>query len=268
MERLSNLFFELSHEDRLEILSMLMDNPTKLTHIASKMDNSSQEAYRHLSRLVDSGLVTKIPEGDYKITSYGSQIMRLLPGYDFLTKNYEYFMNRDTSLIPNRFIARLGELSKAVLVNDVMVTILDVEVMLKEAEEYACLMSNQMIMSLYKPIIEASDRGVKFRAMRPRGWRLADEVVEKIGRQTFQKIQEYIIKGKIIQKEPEAIPVFMAYSEKQVAALSFTNLSGELDYLGFKTDDEEACNWCHELFDFFWERAYPGEIRTIIAGVG
>jgi predicted transcriptional regulator len=51
MERLSDLFFELSHENRLEILGMLMSGPTKLTHIASKMDNSSQEAHRHLSRL-------------------------------------------------------------------------------------------------------------------------------------------------------------------------------------------------------------------------
>ena len=68
----------------------------------------------------------------------------------------------------------------------------------------------------------------------------------------------------IIQKEPEVIPVFMAYSEKQVAALSFTNLYGEIDYLSFKTDDEKACNWYHDLFNCIWDRAYPGEIRTKI----
>jgi len=93
MERLSNLFFELSHEDRLEILSMLMDSSIKLTKISSEMDISSQEVYRHLSRLVDSGLVSKTPEGDYKITSYGSQTMKLVPGYDFFTKHSAYFMN-------------------------------------------------------------------------------------------------------------------------------------------------------------------------------
>jgi predicted transcriptional regulator len=264
MERLSNLFFELSHEDRLEILSMLMDSPIKLTKIAYEMDISSQEVYRHLSRLVDSGLVSKTPEGDYKITSYGSQTMKLVPGYDFLTKHSAYFMNRDTSLIPDGFMARVGELSKAKLVNDVMVAFLDVEVMLREAEEYACLMSNQMIMSLYRPIIEASDRGIILKVMRPRGWRVTEETVEKIGKQTFIEIRDRIIQGKIIQKEPEVIPVFMAYSERQVAALSFPNLAGELDYLGFKTDDEKACNWSHELFDYIWDRAHPGEIRTII----
>jgi len=66
MERLSNLFFELSHEDRLVILHTLREKPLKLTMIASKMKISSQEAYRHIQRLVDSGLVAKTTEGNYK----------------------------------------------------------------------------------------------------------------------------------------------------------------------------------------------------------
>ena len=262
MERLSNLFFELSHENRLEILGMLMSGPIKLTHIASKMDNSSQEAHRHLSRLLLAGLVMKTPEGDYKITSFGSQVMRLVPGYHFLIKNSEYFMTRDLSLIPDNFMARVGELSEAVLVNDVMVTILDTEVMLMEAEEYACLMSNQMVMSLYEPLLAASDRGVTTKVMRPKGWRLTDDVVEKVGIGILREITKHIYQGNITQKELSVIPAFMAYSEKQVAALSFARLDGGIDYLGFKADDEKTCNWCHDLFDYIWDRAYPAEIRS------
>lgn len=263
MERLSNLFFELSHENRLEILGMLMSSPLKLTHIASKMDNSSQEAHRHLSRLVEAGLVTKTPEGDYKITSYGSQVMRLVPGYDFLTKNSEYFMTRDISLIPDRFMARMGELSKAVLVNDVLVTLFDMEVMIMEAEEYACIMINQMVMNLYKPLFAASDRGVTIKIIRPKGWRLGDDVAEKIGKETLLEAIKYVKQGKITQKETEVMPAFMAYSEKQVAALSFARLDGGIDYLGFKADDENASNWCHDLFDYIWDRASRAEVDPV-----
>jgi len=265
MERLSDLFFELSHENRLEILGMLMTGPTKLTHIAVKMDNSSQEAHRHLSRLLDAGLVTKTPEGDYKITSYGSQVMRLVPGYDFLTKNSEYFMTRDTSLIPDRFMARVGELSESVLVNDVLVTLFDLEVMIKESEEYACIMINQMVMNLYKPILAASDRGVTIKVIRPRGWQLPDDVAEKIDRETLMEAFQRVELGKITQKETEVLPAFMAYSEKQVAALSFARLDGGIDYLGFKADDEKASSWCHELFDYIWDRASRADIDPVRA---
>ena len=71
MEKLSNLFFELSHEDRLGILCLLMETPWKLTQIALKLNCSTQEAYRHLSRLVDAGLSVKNSSGDYEITPYG-----------------------------------------------------------------------------------------------------------------------------------------------------------------------------------------------------
>ena len=124
MERLSNLFFELSHEDRLEILNMLIDKPLKLTQIASNMGNSSQESYRHLSRLVDAWLVTKNPDGNYMITPYGSQVMNLVPGYEFLTEHSVYFVTRDLTLIPSELTMRIGELSNSTLVNDVMVTFL------------------------------------------------------------------------------------------------------------------------------------------------
>ena len=91
MEKLSDLFFELSHEDRLGILYLLRENPWKLTQIASELECSSQEAYRHLSRLVDAGLSAKNPDGDYEITPYGLQIMNMVAGYMVLSNHSEYF---------------------------------------------------------------------------------------------------------------------------------------------------------------------------------
>jgi predicted transcriptional regulator len=264
MERLSNLFFELSHEDRLMILSSLSKQPMKLTHIAAKLDDSSQEVYRHLSRLVDAGLVAKSPDGDYVVTAYGLQVMKLMPGYEFLVEHSDYFMNRDLSLLPEKFVSRIGELVEAVFVNDVMVTLFDTGVMIREAEEYICIMTDQMVMNQYQPLIDATDRGVLVKMMRPPGWQLPDDIAERIGRDTIREAIERIKEGKIAQREPKTLPMFLAFSEKQVAAVSFAKQGGDLDYLGFKSGEENVRGWCRDLFDYMWERAQVGEIRTKI----
>lgn len=262
MERLSNLFFELSHEDRLTILAILSRAPKKLTQIASDMDSSSQEVYRHISRLVDSGLVTKNSDGDYMITPYGSQVMKLVPGYGFLLEHSEYFVTRDLSLIPETFSLRIGELSDSQLVNDVMITLFDIEQLLNDADEYFCATMNQMVMNLYKPMADAVDRGVEIKVMRPKGWKLSEDIAKRIGDELLGKVLKKIQEGKILQREPDIVPVFMAFNEKEVGALSFANLDGELDYLAFKSKDVRAHKWCKDLFDEIWENSPMGEVRV------
>lgn len=264
MEKLSGLFFELSHEDRLGILYLLSENPWKLTQLASKLDCSSQEAYRHLSRLVDAGLSTKNSDGDYEITPYGSQVMNMVSGYMVLSKHSIYFKTRNLSLIPPQYTSRIGEISEAELVNDVMVTLFDMEVMINEAEEYIYIIIDQMVMNMYKPLLEATERGVKVLIIRPKGWELPDNIAKRIGRDVLSRILNQITKGNILQMEIEKVPVFLALSEKEVSALAFANLEDELDYLGFKSTDPATHNWCLELCNYLREHSQRGEVRTKI----
>lgn len=265
MNNLSDLFFELSHEDRLGILSTLLESPEMLTKLAEKMDCSSQEAYRHLSRLIESDLVTKTTEGGYMITSYGKQVMKLLPGYRFLNKHSKYFVTRDLTPLPSRFMQRIGELSESERVDDVMVSLFDLELLVKEAEEYIYIIIDQRIMNLYEPLIDATNRGVIFKEIRPIGWKLPDTVVERLDKELLIKARRKVERGQVIQKEIEKIPLFIALSEKTVANLSFKDLKGEIDYLGFKSDDPMFHNWCKELFEHYWRVAKPGKVRTNIA---
>jgi len=76
---------------------------------------------------------------------------------------------------------------------------------------------------------------------------------------------QHVELGKIIQKETDVLPAFMAYSEKQVAALSFARLDGGIDYLGFKADDEKASSWCHDLFDYVWDQASRADVDPVRA---
>jgi predicted transcriptional regulator len=264
MEKLSDLFFELSHEDRIGILYILMENPMKLTQIANRLDGSSQDAYRHLSRLLEAGLVAKNRDGDYEITSFGLQIIRLLPGYRFLSDHSEYFKTRNMSMIDERFMYRVGELSEARLVNDVMVALFDMDTMIREAEAYTYIAIDQMVMNQYEPLLHAAERGVEIRVIRPTGWRLPEEIANKIDRDILRSVLMQIKKGQIKQKELNNIPIFLALSEKTVSVLSFAKLDNEIDYLGFKADDEKAHNWCLEYYETMWEKAEKAEVRTRI----
>lgn len=198
------------------------------------------------------------------ITSFGRQLMRLVPGFSFLNDHRKYFNSRDLSVIPEELLLRIGELSSSVLVDDVMVTLFDVELMVKEAEEYIYIIIDQMIMNLYEPLMDATDRGTVFKEIRPRGWKLPDDIADRIDEKILRRAFKKVRKGEVIQRELEKVPVFLAISEKSVACLSFLDLEGEMDYLGLKSDDKKAHKWCKELFEYYWERAEKAKIRTKI----
>ena len=56
--------------------------------------------------------------------------------------------------------------------------------------------------------------------------------------------------------------IFIAMSEKEVAALAFPSAEGRFDYLGFTASDEEAHRWCRDLYLHYWDAArVPESLR-------
>jgi len=108
MERLCSLFFELSNEDRLNIILKMMDEPKKLTHIANELDLTVQECSRQLSRLTDIDLVTKDPDGFFVLQPYGRHAFRLFPGFQYLTEHVEYFNKHTLTGLPEKFMGTLN----------------------------------------------------------------------------------------------------------------------------------------------------------------
>ncbi len=89
MENVCNLFFELSNEDRLRIMTELEKEPLKLTHISKKLDLTSSETHRQLSRLLETKLVVKDVEGFFSLTPFGEQVLQWIPGFTFISENSE-----------------------------------------------------------------------------------------------------------------------------------------------------------------------------------
>ena len=68
---LCDLFFELSNEDRINILYQVEKKPFTITALSKSLNLSTQEVSRHVSRLMDQQIVTKDSNGEIILDSYG-----------------------------------------------------------------------------------------------------------------------------------------------------------------------------------------------------
>ena len=248
----NSLLFELSSEDRLDILVLLKKSPLKLSHVANKLNFTVQETSRNITRLSEAKLITKDTEGAFHLTAYGEEALNLLSGYRFLYKNKEYLVGHSLAGLPNQFRDSLGALENFKLVNDVMVTFHNVENMIADAEDHVWIMTNQVLVSTIPFLVQAIQRGVEFRLLMPKNYVPPEGLVETVSNPVFEKAS----RTKNLQTRfLEKTEAFLCLSEKVVGALGFPNLEGKLDYFGFKSAKETAVEWAKALYSYYWDRA-------------
>ena len=245
-EKLSNLLFELSNEDRLRVLLKLQKRDSKLTQISRKLNLNLQETSRHLSRLKEEKLISKNTGGSYYLTPYGEGAIRLLPSLNFLSKHREYFQGHTIRHLPDEFAQRIGDLEKCSFADNIMITFHIVENMIDEAQEYVWILSDQILMSTQPLLEKAVNRGVEFRLILPENMTPPPD---------FQPLPaiDKVIKRKILER----VWIIVAVTEKK-GRVSFPTIVGKLDHLGFQTKDEIARKWCMDLFEYYWSRARKG----------
>jgi predicted transcriptional regulator len=46
-------------------------------------------------------------------------------------------------------------------------------------------------------------------------------------------------------------------NEKEVASVAFPLHDGRFDYLGFTSKNPQVHNWCHDVYEHYWELSKP-----------
>jgi predicted transcriptional regulator len=255
MENVCSLFFELSNEDRLRIMLELEKEPLKLTHLSKKLDLTSAESHRQLSRLSGTKLIVKDVEGFFSLTPFGEQSLKWIPGYRFIYDNKEYFQSHSLSNIPHDLLLRLGDLFGCIFSDNALVSVNHFSMMIQEADEYLQIIHDQYLLSVYPMVSEAFKRGVHLRCIDPVVYRpslqLKGEVSEEVQKTMLLAQKD----GILINRKMEQFDAFLWMSEKEVALLSFPTFEGKEDYLGFISKDDRAIKWCDDLFKYYWVRA-------------
>ncbi|MBD3207027.1 DUF1724 domain-containing protein [Candidatus Bathyarchaeota archaeon] len=255
MERLCDLLFELSNEDRLMILGELKEENLKLSHISQRLNFTAQETSRNISRLAEAKLVTRTADGSYEISPYGLQALQLLPGFQFLSKNVDYFYDHTLKNLPEKFVSRIGELIECERITQLLDVFGNIERVFKEAEEYYLYIGEPLGLSSTLLLVrDALDRGVKARGIEPANYEWPDEIRDSVPEETWLGLRKHQADGSLQQKYQTRFDITFLMNEKEVATLNFLNPGGEFEYFGFTSNDRKAVEWCKDIFEYYWER--------------
>ncbi len=266
MERLGDLYFELSNEDRLEILHKLSDTPMNVTHLARELDITTQECSRHTARLSEALLVAKGTEGAYALTSYGRLSLNLIAGPSFVAEHRDYFNAHSLDIHPQEFVSRIGELKAGKPTGNAMVTFSIVESLMRDAEEYLCMIHDQYLPSILPLCVSALKRGVELRSVelkaKPPGRSLEPIRPDYITLEDEEYFIQLWHEGRIKSLFSEEVHVFLYINEKE-ALIAFPLAEGGFDYLGFSSEDPAFHKYCMDVFEFYYERADPPDQERI-----
>jgi predicted transcriptional regulator len=251
-EGVGSLFFELAGDLRLSMLTKLSIKNYRLSQLASELDATMQEAHRNMTRLVDSGLVAKDKEGELVLTAYGRTVVTIIPSYEFLYRNKEFFVDHSLGDLPPKFIQRMGAFQKCEMVHGVMAILQRWKNLYSDSERHIKEIMAQVPLDLIETVSSKVESGVKF------SYIFASNAVVPKGRtQMLQKVgwRNFISKGMVERRMLPEVKVMTIFNEKQGCVL-FPNMKGEPDLnVMFYGEDNEFLEWCSDLFSYQWEKA-------------
>lgn len=253
-EGVGSLFFELAGDLRLSMLARLNEKDYRLSQLASELDATMQEAHRNMTRLIESGLVSKGREGELVLTAYGKTVVSLVPSYDFLYKNREFFADHSLGDLPVKFVQRIGAFRGCEMVHGVMAILQRWKNLYGESQQFIKEIMAQVPLDLIETVSERVDKGVKF------SYIFASNAVVPKGRtQLLQKVgwRNFINKGVVERRMLPDVRVMTIFNEKQ-GCVMFPNQKGEPDLnVMFYGETPEFLEWCSDFFDHQWRLAGP-----------
>lgn len=253
-EGVGSLFFELAGDLRLLMLTKLSQKSYRLSQLASELDATMQEAHRNMTRLIEAGLVAKGKDGELMLTAYGKTVVIMIPSYDFLYRNKEFFLDHSLGDLPPKFMQRMGAFSKCEVVHGVMAILQRWKNLYAESEKHIKEIMAQVPLDLIETVSSRVEQGVKFSYIFA-----ANAVVPKGRNQLLQKVgwRNFIGKGIVERRMLPEVKVMTIFNEKQGCVL-FPNMKGEPDLnVMFYGEDKEFLEWCDDLFAYQWEKAGP-----------
>ena len=248
----NSLLFELSGDDRLDILMLLRKNPLKLSYISRELDFTVQETSRNITRLSEAKLIAKDVDGAFHLTLYGEQALTQLSGFSVLFKNRDYFLSHTLGALPKQFQSSIGMLEGCEPVDDVMISFRNVEEMIAKAQERVWILTNQVLASTIPYLTQAIERGAEFRLLMPKDYLPTKSIREVISDPIFEKAARI---KKLDMRFLGKLGAFLCLSEREVAAIGFPSLEGKFDYAGFKGKTESVNEWANALFKHYWNEA-------------
>ena len=200
------------------------------------------EAVRQLQRLTEAGLLEKMPDGRYRVTSYAKLVVDTSAPLDFIARFREYFLAHDASPLPFEYRARLGELSECKLVDTTTQTFNNTTGMIKNARERIDATIEVGFEVHLQMMMQRLQEGVKVR------WLMQES---------------FLPKAKPMLRSEKQIPEMRTtprlsghvYVTEKAAAITLRRNDGTMSLSSFYGEDPSFLKWAGDLFADEWQKA-------------
>jgi predicted transcriptional regulator len=254
-EHTSQDFFELSSQQRLEIIFALNKNIKKLTDLANDLGATRQEVHRNLVRLEKNGFVSKEKEGYYSLTPFAKTICSQIPSIKFLSEHRKYFESHDFIGVPNKFVMRIGQLSTGTQVTGVVKVLEQWKAIKMNAKKYFCEVLSEIPLDLISTLVTQIKENPKLKCQCV----LSESVIVPKGRKILLKELNFekLVQDGSINRRMYNVQTVVMLNENE-ACVSFPDLNGESDITQmFYGTDPVFREWCLDFFRYCW---YEGSV--------
>ena len=261
-ENIAKDLFEISSEQRLEILFRLGEKKSTVSVIAKQLDATVPEVFRNFERLVKSGLIEKEVSGDYHLTLYGTTVLAQIPSLTFLSKYKGYFKNHSYGNIPAKFIQRIGALGSGKHIKGMVKVLEKWKDIHKNAEKYIYNILTEIPYSpdIIETVAAKAKQDVNIRSV------FSDQVIVPNARkEVYEKLQfkKFIEKGVIERRTQNDVQVVVLLNESEAAVIFPKN--GEADMTEMLYSSDQAFHeWCLDYFQHYWVNSVHFQERKLI----
>ena len=242
-------FLELASEQRISIIFRLLEEKSRVSTMAKKLDVTAQEVSRNFDRLSNAGLVKKERDGYFHLTTFGKAVCSQIPSLSFLSKNRKYFEDHYFGNIPTKFIQRIGALENTIHVEGVVKVLDNWKSIYKNANEYVFDIISEVPLDITEQLLKRVKAGVSYQNIISE-----NATIPKGRKKLFEKLGYYELleTDKIRRRMKKNVTVSVIINEKD-AAVMFPTKNGDPDlremFFGHDTLFHE---WCLDYFRYSW----------------
>jgi len=248
-ENASENFLELSSHQRLQILFELLENKSKASTMAKKLDATNQEIHRNFLRLEDGGFISRNKDGSYGLTTYGKTMCSQVPTLVFLSKNRKYFESHEFGGVPQKFVLRVGQLSSGEYVKSVTRVLETWRSIFENSKKYVYGILVEEPLELIEPVIKKAKAGVKVKSVFSEATHVPKnrkKILDKLGFDDLIKTKQ------VERKMKKDVKTIVVLNEKE-ACVSFPNSAGEINISEmFYSTNPMFHEWCLDYFRYVW----------------
>lgn len=278
------VLFELASAERLSILSRLSEGKAAANNLSTLSKDLSivvQEIHRHISRLLEAGLIQRTSANSYSLTAFGTVMLTQIPALNFLSNNKSYFSDHILGELPLKFIQRLGALSDSLYLDNQVAIFEYQREILSRAQNYLYIIVPQMPLYLIDsimPKLEANEKNsernehiIQLKYLLPYNAILPKKRHNDLRHSTFYELlDKEIVQRRMIERvhlgilvnESQSMVMFPMITRKGSARAGEGAGEGkeqaEIDMnSGFYSTDSIFHEWCLDYFNYIWHIAKP-----------